>query len=378
MADESDIILDRRGAAGVVTLNRPAALNAVNLTMVRMLRDALERWRHDDAVSRVIVTAAGGKAFSAGGDLRAIYEAGRAGRQQESLDFWREEYALNTAIRHYPKPYVALIDGIVMGGGAGVSVHGSHRVAGDRFDFAMPEAGIGFFPDVGATWFLPRLPGEIGTYCALTGARLKAADAVAAGIATHRVPSARFAGLAEALCGTDPVDAVLAGFAATGNPGPMETGQKPPPQEKTTGAGDVTAHRGAIDRIFAASSVEDILARLDAEAAGTGEGATGTGKGWAASVAAALRAKAPLSLKIALAQMRRGRHWSFAECMQAEFRIVSRVVYGHDFYEGIRAVIIDKDNRPRWEPASLADVTAETVEGHFAPLESELVLPEPV
>jgi enoyl-CoA hydratase len=360
MSDESDIILDRRGPAGVVTLNRPAALNAVNLTMVRALRGALERWRHDDSVSRVIVTAAGGRAFSAGGDLRAIYEAGRAGRQQESLGFWREEYALNAAIRHYPKPYVALIDGIVMGGGVGVSVHGSHRVAGDRFDFAMPEVGIGFFPDVGATWFLPRLPGETGTYCALTGARLKAADSVAAGVVTHRVPSARFAELAEALCGADPVDAMLAGFAV---------GNDPPTAKN--GAGDVSARRSAIDRIFAAQSVEDILARLDAEAAGTGEDAA-----WATGVVAAIRAKAPLSLKIALAQMRRGRHWSFAECMRAEFRVVSRVVYGHDFYEGIRAVIIDKDNRPRWEPATLADVSAETVERHFAPLESELVLPE--
>jgi enoyl-CoA hydratase len=358
MSDETDLILDRIGAAGIVTLNRPAALNAVNRPMVRGLRDALERWRHDDTVSRVIVTAAGGRAFSAGGDLRAIYEAGRAGRQRESLDFWREEYALNAAIRHYPKPYVALIDGIVMGGGVGVSVHGSHRVAGDRFDFAMPEVGIGFFPDVGATWFLPRLPGEIGTYCALTGARLKAADAVAAGIATHRVPAARFAELAEALCGADSVDAVLAGFVTAGEP--------------LDGAGDITAHRGAIDRIFAAPGVEDILAGLDAQAAGTDADAA-----WAGGVAATIRAKAPLSLKIALAQMMRGRHWSFAECMQAEFRIVSRVVYGHDFYEGIRAVIIDKDNRPRWEPATLAEVTAETVEGHFAPLESELALPEP-
>ena len=356
MSDESDIILDRRGAAGIVTLNRPAALNAVNRAMVHTLHDALERWRHDDAVSRVIVTAAGGRAFSAGGDLRAICEAGRAGRLQELLDFWREEYVLNAAIRHYPKPYVALIDGIVMGGGVGVSVHGSHRVAGDRFDFAMPEVGIGFFPDVGATWFLPRLPGEIGTYCALTGARLKASDAVAAGIATHRVPSARFAELAEALCSADPVDAVLAGFADAGEPGL---------------AGEITARRAAIDRLLAGDSVEGILARLDAEAAASGADAA-----WAAGVAAAIRAKAPLSLKIALAQMRRGRHWSFAECMRAEFRIVSRVVYGHDFYEGIRAVIIDKDNRPRWEPATLAEVTAETVEGHFAPLESELVLPE--
>jgi enoyl-CoA hydratase len=367
MSDEQDIILDRRGTAGVVTLNRPAALNAVNRGMVGTLRSALELWRHDDTVGRVILAAAGGRAFSAGGDLRAIYEAGRAGRQHESLDFWREEYALNAAIRHYPKPYVALIDGIVMGGGVGVSVHGSHRVAGDRFDFAMPEVGIGFFPDVGATWFLPRLPGEIGTYCALTGARLKAGDAVATGTATHRVPSVRFPELAEALCCGEAVDAVLAAFASPESGLGDSVKQSPSPDNRE---GSVTAHRGAIDRIFSAGSVEEILAGLDVEAAGAGGGAS-----WAADAAAAVRAKAPLSLKIALAQMRRGRHWSFAECMQAEFRIVSRVVYGHDFYEGIRAVIIDKDNHPRWSPASLADVTVDAVEGHFAPLESELMLP---
>ncbi len=371
MPDESDIILDRRGSAGLVTLNRPAALNAVNRTMVRTLRDALERWRYDEAVSRVVVTAAGGRAFSAGGDLRAIYEAGRAGRQEESLDFWREEYALNATIRHYPKPYVALIDGIVMGGGVGVSVHGSHRIAGDRFEFAMPEVGIGFFPDVGATWFLPRLPGEIGTYCALTGARLKLADAVPAGIATHRIPSASFGELAEALCSAVPVDAVLAGFASSALSGRRESGREAPPP-KSEGA--VTAHRGAIDHIFAAGSVEEILTGLDVEAAGTGD-ASRPPSNWAGEVAATIRAKAPLSLKIALAQMRRGRRWSFAECMRAEFRIVSRVVYGHDFYEGIRAVIIDKDNRPRWSPETLAEVTPDSVENHFAPLESELMLP---
>jgi enoyl-CoA hydratase len=355
MSKEPEILLDRRGTAGIVILNRPAALNAVTRVMVRTLREALEGWRHDGAVSRVIVTAAGGRAFSAGGDLRHIYEAGRAGQQEESIAFWREEYVLNAAIKHYPKPYVALIDGIVMGGGVGVSVHGSHRVAGDRFAFAMPEVGIGFFPDVGATWFLPRLPGEAGTYCALTGERLNAADALAVGIATHRVASARFAELLEALCGAVSVDAILAAFAE-------------PAGEKEQGP--VTAHRSAIDRIFAADSVEEILARLDAEAATATSDA-----GWAGEVAATIRAKAPLSLKIALAQMRRGRDWSFEACMRAEFRVVSRVAYGHDFYEGIRAVIIDKDNRPHWRPPTLADVTAQSVERHFAPLECELALP---
>src|SRR5215208_5409923 len=209
----SEILFERRGAAGIVTLNRPKALNAVTHAMVRALARQLEAWAQDGAVTRVIITAAPGRAFSAGGDLRALYDLGQAGRQAEALTFWRDEYPLNALIKRYPKPYVALIDGIVMGGGGGVSVHGSHRVAGDRFAFAMPEVGIGFFPDVGATWFLPRTPGELGTWCGLTGDRMKTADAVVAGIATHHVRSERFADLADALCGNVPVEAVLGAFA---------------------------------------------------------------------------------------------------------------------------------------------------------------------
>src|SRR5438067_5489422 len=209
----SDILFERRGVAGIVTLNRPQALNAVTHELVRALARQLDAWATDAAVTRVIIRAAGDRAFSAGGDIRALYELGRAGRQAEMLTFWRDEYPLNAMIKRYPKPYVALIDGIVMGGGVGVSVHGSHRVAGDRFSFAMPEVGIGFFPDVGATWFLPRMPGELGTWCALTGERLKSADAVAAGIATHHVRSERFPDLLDALCGNVSVDAVLGAFA---------------------------------------------------------------------------------------------------------------------------------------------------------------------
>jgi enoyl-CoA hydratase len=235
---QPDILFERRGAAGLVTLNRPQALNAVTLGMVRALMRQLQEWRNDPAVTRIVVTAAGGKAFSAGGDIRALYDAGTSGRHAEMLAFYGEEYTLNTVIKHYPKPYVALIDGICMGGGVGVSVHGSHRVAGDRYLFAMPEVGIGFFPDVGATWFLPRLPGELGAYCALSGDRLGAADAVAAEIATHRVASSRLADLAEALCGAAPVDAAIAAFA------------------EPAGEGKLAPHRVAIDRLFAHDRVD--------------------------------------------------------------------------------------------------------------------------
>ncbi len=351
-ANPSDLLFARQGAAGLVTLNRPQALNAVSLDMVHALGRQLSEWESDPAVTRVIITADGGRAFSAGGDLRALYDLGRAGRTQEALNYFRAEYALNACIKRYRKPYIALIDGIVMGGGVGISVHGSHRVAGDKFVFAMPEVGIGFFPDIGATWFLPRMPGALGTYCALTGERLAADDGAAAGLATHRVASARFPELIEALCGTVPVDALLGAFA------------------QPAAAGPLAARRGAIDQLFKAERVEDILAALDAEGAGGGSEA-----GFAAAAAALMRTKSPTSLKITREQMRRGAALNFAACMRTEFRIVSRIMHGHDLYEGIRAVIIDKDLAPRWQPSTLAAVSAAEVERHFAPLADELDLP---
>jgi enoyl-CoA hydratase len=350
--EAEDVLFARRGTAGLVTLNRPHALNAVSLGMVRALARQLAEWESDGAVTRVIVTANGRRAFSAGGDLRALYDLGRAGRFEEALVYFREEYALNARIKRYRKPYVALIDGIVMGGGVGISAHGSHRVAGDKFTFAMPEVGIGFFPDIGATWFLPRLPGALGTYCALTGERLAAEDGVAAGIATHRVASARFPELIEALCGAVPVDAILGAFA------------QPP------SAAPVAARRPTIDRLFRPDRVEDILAALDAEGATNGDDAA-----FASAAAALMRTKSPTSLKLTREQMRRGAALDFTDCMRTEFRIVSRIVHGHDLYEGIRAVIIDKDQAPRWQPPSLAEVSAAEVERHFAPLADELDLP---
>ena len=346
-----DILFARRGAAGVITLNRPQALNAVTHEMVRALHAQLEAWAREDAITRVIIAAAGERAFSAGGDIRHLYELGKSGRREEALQFWRDEYPLNAFIKNYPKPYVALIDGIVMGGGVGVSVHGSHRIAGDRFSFAMPEVGIGFFPDVGATYFLPRMPGRLGRYCALTGERFNAADAIVAGIATHRVVSARFPALLEALSGTAAVEEVLAGFA------------------EPLGEGPILARRSAIDRLFTGGSVEDILAALGREAS-----SSSAESGWAAKIATTIRAKSPLSLKIALAQVRRGGDMDFAACMRTEFRIVSRIIEGHDFYEGVRAVIVDKDNKPRWRPAALEQVGDADVERHFAPLTRELAL----
>ena len=345
----SDILFERRGAAGLITLNRPDALNAITHSMVHALTDQLAAWADDRAVSRVIVTAAGDRAFCAGGDLRALYDLGRAGRFDEALSFWRDEYRLVAAIKRYRKPIVSIIDGVVMGGGVGISIHGSHRAAGDRFRFAMPEAGIGFFPDVGATWFFPRMPGETGTYLALTGERLDAADGTALGIATHRVASASLPDLIDGLCGSVSVDALLGAFA------------------QPTGGGLVAARRSIIDRLFAADRVEDILKALDSVA-------EGPDAEFARSTAATIRQKSPLSLKLALAQVRAGQNLDIEACLRTEFRIVSRVVTGHDFYEGIRAVIVDKDHRPRWQPASLDAVSEADVERHFAPIAAELDL----
>ena len=351
MIGNTEILFERRGAAGIVTLNRPQALNALSLAMVLALREQLGLWAADAAVACVVIQAAGGRAFCAGGDIRALYDLHQAGRTDEAVDFWRKEYPLNATIKHYPKPYVALVDGLVMGGGVGVSLHGSHRVAGDRFSFAMPEVGIGFFPDVGATYLLPRLPGKTGTYLALTGNRIGPADAVALGVASHRVRSARFPELLEALCKGGDIGKTLDAFAGEPDPVPL------------------APRRALIDRAFAGATVEAILAALDREGTGTSDDAA-----FAREQAAVIRTKCPLSLKIALEQMRRGPGLDFKEAMRTEFRIVSRVAREPNFYEGIRAAVLDKDNAPRWNPPHLAQVSEAAVAAHFAPLPEELPL----
>ncbi|MFO1148950.1 MAG: enoyl-CoA hydratase/isomerase family protein [Alsobacter sp.] len=339
--DEAETICRREGQAGVIVLNRPRALNALTGGMVEAMRHALEAWRDDPEVTRVVVTGAGEKAFCAGGDIRKITEAGKDGRRDEAIAFWREEYLLNIAIKRYPKPYVALIDGIVMGGGVGVSLHGSHRVAGERYLFAMPEVGIGFFPDVGATWALPRLPGATGTWLAVSGARIRTADALALGLVTSAVPSAGMADLLESLCAGADVDEAIAALAR--DPGPPHH----------------LPERDVIDACFSADSIPEILARLDA-ASLTSDAA--------AELARIIRAKSPRSLAIALRQMREGASLTFEQAMTLEFRIVSRMLDNPDFYEGVRAVVVDKDQSPRWQPASVDALDPADVASYFAPL----------
>lgn len=339
---EPEILFERRGCAGFVTLNRPQALNAATDGMVRALAKQLDLWENDSAIDRVVVRANGERAFCAGGDIRALYEQYQAGKVQRSIEFWRVEYTLNHRIKHYPKPYISLIDGIVMGGGVGLSLHGTYRVAGDGYSFAYPEVGIGFFPDVGATHALPRLPGKIGTWIALSGLRVNADDGVYCGLATHRVASSWIPELERALTTDESVGEVLKTFSS-----------KPAP-------GKLAADHPMIDRIFELDSVEEILAALEGEMSED-----------AAKLARTIRGKSPTSLKIAFEQMQRGGAMDFAEAMRTEFRIVNRVAREPEFYEGIRAVVIDKDNAPRWNPASLEAVTGDKVASYFAPLPAD-------
>ncbi len=350
-AAEAGARCERRGAAGFILLERPKALNALTLPMVRVIAEALDSFERDERVGRVVVASAGGRAFCAGGDIRLIYEQGRDGDHAAQLAFWREEYQLNRRIKRYAKPYVALIDGIVMGGGVGLSAHASHRVASERCVFAMPEVGIGFFPDVGATFVLPRLPHRVGVYLAATGLRAEAGDVVALGLAQSFVPSASFDALARALEEQGPTEEILARFAA------------PPPPSKV---------------MTEAAHIESWFARLDRQAILDALGAAAErGSPFARSALAAMLEKSPTSQAIALRQMALGADLSFEEAMRVEFRIVSRICRGHDLYEGVRATIIDKDQSPRWRPGPGEALEESAIASYFAPLGvEELTFPE--
>ena len=341
-----EIIFERRGGLGIVRLNRPKALNTLSLGMYRRFAPRLAAWGEDPAVHAVVVIGEGGRAFCAGGDVRAIYDA-RQKAGSENTDFFREEYSLIAHVHRFPKPYVALMDGIVMGGGAGISVNGSHRVATEKTLFAMPEVQIGLFPDVGASRFLNLCPGRLGLYLALTGRRIGAADALHAKFATHHVASDRAPALVDALATTTwrtgeahtQIDATLARFASD------------------PGGSTLTTIQSDVDRVFAASSVEAIMAALARETAD-----------WAKDAHAAMMRASPSSLKITLRQLAVGRGMTVEEALALEYRLTQHVLAGHDFFEGIRATLVDKDNAPRWRPNSLADVTDSAVDGYFAPL----------
>jgi len=336
--ESHDIEFSRRGVLGRVVLNRPQALNTLTLEMCEALLLQLHTWRADPEVKAVVISGAGERAFCAGGDVVRLYHDHKRGGSLAHT-FWRTEYLCNALIKHFGKPYVALLDGIVMGGGAGVSIHGSHRIVTERTTFAMPETCIGLFPDVGGSYFLSRLPGAMGMYLGLTGRRLKGADCVALGLAQAFVPHDRLQALEAALAErAEDVTDLINSFAVPAGNAPIVT------------------QRAAIDRHFSHDSVEAIFASLHTDP-----------DAWAGAQLSSLKTYSPLALKITFRQIRAGAALSFDDCMRMEWRLASRVAHGHDFYEGVRALLVDKDNAPAWHPASLAEVSDAAVDAMFAP-----------
>ena len=348
---EPEVLFDVADGIGTITLNRPRTLNALTMTMIREMRTHFTAWMADDAVKAVVIKGAGDRAFCAGGDVRAVRQAiiDHDGGDTPDLaqDFFYEEYILNHQIHTCPKPYIALIDRVCMGGGVGLSVHGGFRVATERTRVGMPETTIGLFPDVGGAWFLARLPGEAGTYLALTGVPVTVGDCLALGIATHVVPSERIADLEVALHAADlsddphgAVKAVLDSFALAAD----GLGETP-----------TVAARDEIDRCFSAPTAEEIVVRLRASKSG-----------FAAHALETLAAKSPTSVKVTLEQIRRGgRAGTFAETMTMEYRMSQHFARGHDFPEGVRALLVDKDHDPKWNPARLEEVSDAAVAGYF-------------
>ncbi len=340
-AADDEVIIARQGRLGRVTMNRPQALNALTYAMVGRIWQALSAWMDDAAIELVVIDGAGGKALCAGGDVRALY-ASRTQGSAAARAFWSEEYRLNALIGSYPKPCVALQDGIVMGGGIGLSAHARRRVVTERSRLAMPETGIGLIPDVGATWLLGRAPGAIGIYLGLTGAAMSAADAIYAGFADAFIPSARLAELVERLHAAGAAGSAEVIAAAAEHPG----------------ASRLEHERRIIDATFAGDSLEAILAAL---AHLPGE--------WAQRTAGILAQKSPKSLKLTHAAIRNARALaSLEQALNVEYRLAVRLFEDGEFPEGVRALLIDKDRKPRWQPAKVEEVSPALVAAYLAPL----------
>jgi len=336
-----DVLIRREGRAGRITLNRPKALNALTLGMVRAIWPAMLAWRNDPAIEVVILDGAGDRALCAGGDVRWLYES-RGNGSRDARAFWSEEYRLNALISRYPKPYVAFMDGIVMGGGIGLSSHGRHRIVTERSQLAMPETSIALIPDVGGTWLLARAPGHVGAYLGLTGDRMRGAGTMFARFADTFVPSSELPHLAAALCaeGGADVAGIINRFAA------------PPP------ASELAQRAPLIDRAFRFDRVEDIRAELAA-----------MGGEWADKTLAELAAKSPLSLKLTLAAIRNARRLgSLEEALNVEYRLCVRLFEHGEFLEGVRALIVDKDRQPKWRAPRLEDVADADIPSWLAPL----------
>jgi enoyl-CoA hydratase len=340
---EPDLIVRREGSAGIIRLNRPKAINAMTLEMSIGIDAALDQFESDPAVALVLLEGAGERGLCAGGDIRGLYESSKAGGDLGKM-FWRQEYLMNARIAKYPKPYVAFMDGLVMGGGVGLSAHGRHRVVTEKTKLAMPEVGLGFFPDVGGTWLLTRSPGELGAYFGLTGQTMNGPDAIHARFADAVVPSAKLPGLRDVLTKVRPgtasrdIDMLIDGFA---------TGET---------AGPVAAMQPSIDRWFAHDRVEDIFAALQQDSS---ELANATLK--------ALNDKSPRGMVITLKLLRLARNASSLEdCLVREYRAALQVFASDDFREGVRAAVIDKDRNPHWSPPRIEDVTPEMLAPYLA------------
>ena len=327
---------EKRGSLGLLILDRPKALNALTHGMIKALLAQLRDWAADDTIKTVAIQGAGDRAFCAGGDIRAVQQAAIAGRD-DGMHLLRDEYHMNALIGGYPKPFVALIHGICMGGGAGVSVHGRYRLADAALDFAMPETAIGFIPDIGSSYFLSRLPDETGMYLGLTGERIGLGDALALGLMTHAVAKNDFEAVIESLAQGRAVAESIAPFVRKAAPGPLQ------------------AHRRRIATIFSAHSVEAILERLDRD-----------GSDFARQTAQVIRTRSPTSLKLVFRQLREASALDLRQCLAMEFRLAVRVLKDHDFREGVRAALVDKDRSPKWQPSSLASVG--NLDPFFAPL----------
>lgn len=333
-----EIRFERSGKAGIVTLTRPKALNALTRRMVNALSAALKAWE-DDRDVEVVILKAEGRAFCAGGDILAVYKAWQEG--QRLTEFFAEEYRLNAHIDRFKKPYVSLIDGICMGGGMGISAHGSHRVMTENAVFAMPEVGLGFFPDVGGTYVLPNLGSSFGMYLGLTGNKIEYGDALWSGIATHTVEAAYLEAIAEEI-------------AESGDPGTELREFFRAARRKT----DADTLR-SITKHFSLGSLQEVVASLGRDAP--------TDK-FAADTLAALRSRSPTSLHVTFRAITAGSTMSMADCMKMEFRILNRMLESHDLYEGIRAALVDKGSAPDWQPARLEDVDPAAIDAFFAPL----------
>ncbi len=347
--DFEDVLCEQRGGIGLITLNRPTALNSLTHAMCVAVTEALNEWAKDPSVKAVVIVGAGDKAFCAGGDVLSVTKSKRAGTS-EWRDFFHDEYIMNITIAEYPKPYISFVDGITMGGGVGISVPGDFWVASEKTLFAMPETALGLFPDVGGGYFLPRLPGEVGMYLALTGARMKADDLYAIGMATHIIASDQTEAAVEALAGADisgeaSVAKILDGF------------HRDPENAPIANVLD------QIDEHFWQSSVESIITSLEIDKSD-----------WALKQRDIMLRHSPTSLKLTHAQLNRGIGLGFRENMKMEFRMVNRCVEGHDFFEGVRAILVDKDRSPKWSPASLEGVSTADIEQYFEPLPNDTEL----